>query len=134
MSSVLLPSGPIPTPETSLKVLIIDWEMSQLAIPAFDLGQMIAESYELEHFKGYDAGIWLIEGFIEGYGEMSEEMKWKTVIHAGTHLVCWGSRVAGWGSEEQVEAVVKVGRNWIVGGWEENRSAFQGMVLDGLFR
>lgn len=107
--------------------------MSQLAIPAFDLGQMIAELYELKHFKEYDAGIWLIEGFVEGYGEMSEEMKWKTIVHAGTHLVCWGSRVAGWGTENQVEGVVKVGRDWIVGAWEKNKNTFEGTVLERLW-
>lgn len=116
-----------------MKVFVIDWELSQLSLLAFDLGQMVAELYELKHFKNHDAGIWLIESFIKGYGEMSEEMKWKIIVQAGAHLVCWGSRVAGWGTEEQVEDVVRTGRNWIVNGWERNRDVFQGMVLGELF-
>lgn len=94
---------------------------------------MIAELYELKHFKNHDAGIWLIESFIKGYGDMSEDMKWKVIVQAGAHLVCWGSRVAGWGNEEQVEDVVRIGRDWIVNGWERNRDFFQGMVLGKLF-
>ncbi|KAF8854704.1 hypothetical protein BDZ45DRAFT_596667 [Acephala macrosclerotiorum] len=131
--NILLPSGPIPDPSSSpLKLFIIDWELSQLSQPAFDLGQMIAELYEFKHFKNIDAGLWLIKFFIEGYGEMDEEMKWKTIIHTGTHLVCWGSRVQGWGTKEQVEGVVRVGRDWIVGAWEKKREVFQGTVFEGL--
>ncbi|KUJ21982.1 uncharacterized protein LY89DRAFT_778327 [Mollisia scopiformis] len=132
--NVLLPSGPIPeSSDKQLKVFVIDWEMSQLSIPAFDLGQMIAELYELKHFKNYDAGVWLIESFIKGYGEMDEEMKWKTIIHTGAHLICWGTRVAGWGSKEQQEDVVRVGKQWIINGWERKKDAFEGMVLGRLF-
>lgn len=134
LPSILLPSGPIPDPSSSpLKLFIIDWELSQLSHPAFDLGQMIAELYELKHFKNIDAGLWLIKSFIEGYGEMNEEMKWKTIVHTGTHLVCWGSRVQGWGTKEQVEGVVEVGRNWILGAWGRDEKVFEGCVLENFF-
>ncbi|KAE8450869.1 hypothetical protein EG329_005309 [Mollisiaceae sp. DMI_Dod_QoI] len=133
--NVLLPSTPIPSPSSSippLKVFILDWELSQLSLPFFDLGQMLAELYELHHFKHHSAGLWLMQSFISGYGEMDEEMKWMTILHTGVHLVCWGSRVAGWGTKEQVEDVVRTGRDWIVGAWERRREVFEGMVLGGL--
>ncbi|CZR57274.1 uncharacterized protein PAC_07163 [Phialocephala subalpina] len=133
--NILLPEGSIAdSSDKVLRIFIIDWELSQLSHPAFDLGQMIAELYELKHFKDIDAGLWLIKSFIEGYGDMDEEMKWKTIIHAGTHLVCWGSRVQGWGSKEQVEDVVRVGRDWILGAVKRERAVFEGMVLENFFK
>lgn len=134
LNSVLLPNAPFPSPSEPLKLFIIDWELSQLSSIAFDLGQMFAELFELKHFKDIDAGTWLIEGFMEGYGMIDEALAFKTAIHVGTHLVCWGSRVQGWGTKEQVEAVVEVGRDWIVKAWEKDGKYFEGTALNCLFK
>jgi len=116
-----------------MTVFIIDWELSQVSSPAFDLGQMFAELFELKHFKNIDAGIWLIEAFMQGYGNIDEKMAFKTAIHVGTHLLCFGSVVQGWGTDEQVEDVVRVGGEWIVKGWEGDRKFFEGGPLGSLF-
>ncbi|KAL5328925.1 hypothetical protein ACEPPN_002434 [Leptodophora sp. 'Broadleaf-Isolate-01'] len=131
--NVLLPDGPIPDSTCPMKVFIIDWELSQVASPAFDLGQMFAELFELKHFKNIDAGVWLIEAFMQAYGEIDEKMAFETAIHVGTHLLCFGSSVQGWGTEEQVEDVVRVGREWIVKAWEGDRTFFEGGPLGSLF-
>jgi hypothetical protein len=133
-TSVLLPNAPFPSPSSPLKLFIIDWELSQLSSIAFDLGQMFAELFELKHFKDIDAGVWLIESFMVGYGKIDEEMAFKTAIHVGVHLVYWGSTVQGWGTKDQVEAVVEVGRDWVVQGWEKNGRFFEGTVLGCLFK
>ncbi|KAL2075525.1 hypothetical protein VTL71DRAFT_468 [Oculimacula yallundae] len=131
--NVLLPDGPILDAKDPLTVLIIDWELSQVSSPAFDLGQMFAELFELKHFKDIDAGLWLTEAFMQGYGKIDEEMAIKTAVHAGTHLICWGSRVQGWGTDEQVEGVVEVGREWVVKAWEVEKGFFEGGSLGCLF-
>ncbi|KAG0648904.1 Psilocybin biosynthesis kinase [Hyphodiscus hymeniophilus] len=131
--NVLLPNTPFPPPTEPLTVFVIDWEMAQLSSIAFDLGQMFAELFELKHFKDVDAGVWLIESFVEGYGKIDEELAFKTAIHAGAHLICWGSRVAGWGTREQVETVVEIGRDWVVRGWERDAVYFQGTASKHLF-
>ena len=113
---------------------IIDWELSHLSSIAFDLGQMFAELFELKHFKDIDAGVWLIESFMDGYGGIGEELAFKTAIHFGTHLICWGTRVEGWGTKEQIEMVVEVGRGFVVKGWEKDRQFFEGTALKCLFR
>jgi thiamine kinase-like enzyme len=131
--SVLLPNVPfIEQSETTL--FVIDWELCQIGSRALDLGQMIAELYETKLFKNVDCGVWVIEGLLEGYGLLSEEMAFRTAIHVGVHLVVWGSRVAGWGSQEQVEEVVQVGKDLIVQGWNKNRAWFEGNALECLFR
>ena len=60
-------------------------------------------------------------------------LAFRTSIHVGVHLICWASRVQGWGSKEQVEKVVEVGRDFVVKGWENDREFFDGTVLKCLF-
>jgi len=95
--NVLLPNAPLPPGNHPLKIYIIDWELSHLSSIAFDLGQMFAELFELKHFKDINAGVWLIESFMDGYGPVDVELAFRTAVHVGTHLICWGSRVVGWG-------------------------------------
>ncbi len=94
---------------------------------------MFAELFELKHFKDKDAGVWLIEAFMTGYGKIDEDIAFRTAIHVGVHLTCWGSSVQGWGTEEQVEKVVELGRDFIVKGWEKNREFLEGTFLKCLF-
>jgi hypothetical protein len=94
---------------------------------------MIAELYETNLFKNLESGLWIIEGFVKGYGSLSEEMAFRTAIHVGVHLICWGSRVAGWGSQEQVEEVVKLGRDIVVYAWMKNKKWFEDGMLECLF-
>ncbi|GAD96391.1 hypothetical protein SS1G_01113 [Paecilomyces variotii No. 5] len=119
--NILLPNDSNPS-DSPVAVFITDWELSQVCIRALDLGQMIAELYELKHFKDIDAGVWILQGFVAGYHPpLSDEVAFRTAIHVGVHLVCWGSRVPGWGSQDQVRDVVKIGRDFIVKGWEKDR-------------
>jgi hypothetical protein len=120
-----MPNTPFPAPESPLKIHICDWELCCLAIPAFDLGQMCTELYELKLFKDLDAGISLIKSFVEGYGPVSREVAFAAVIFVGNHLICWGTRVAGWGTPEQIKEVVKVGRDLVVKGWEKDVEFFK---------
>ena len=131
--SIILPNASFPAPTEPLKVFVIDWELSHLSSIAFDLGQMFAELSELNHFKSIKAGVWLIESFMEGYGKLDEALAFKTAIHAGVHLICWGSRVSGWGTKEQIDAVVKIGRDWVINGWEKDARYFEGTALKSLF-
>lgn len=94
---------------------------------------MIAELYKTKLFKDIDAGLWIIQGFLKGYGSLSDELAFRVAIHVGTHLICWGSRVPGWGSQEQIEDVVKIGRDLVVQAWNKNRVWFDGDALGCLF-
>ncbi|KAJ5818809.1 hypothetical protein N7474_004400 [Penicillium riverlandense] len=131
--NVLIPNAPL-VDQSKTTLFIIDWELSQIGSRALDLGQMIAELYETKLFKEVDCGMWVIQGFLEGYGPLSYKMAFRTAIHVGVHLVCWGSRVPGWGSQQQIEEVVKVGRDLIVQGWMENKAWFERDSLGCLFK
>ncbi|RDW88691.1 hypothetical protein BP6252_00723 [Coleophoma cylindrospora] len=132
--NVILPNAPFPaSPESPLKMFIIDWELSHIGSIAFDLGQMFAELFELKHFKSIDAGTELIAAFMQGYGRLPRDLAFRTAVHFGTHLICWGSSVQGWGTKEQVEKVVEIGRDFVTRAWAGDREWFVGSPLDCLF-
>lgn len=95
---------------------------------------MFAELFELKHYKDLDAGVWLIEGFMEGYGKIDEEMAVKVAMYVGVHLVNFGSGVKGWGTDEQVRECVRIGRRFVLDGSERRKEAFRGTALECLFQ
>lgn len=129
---MLLPNQPIQQ-GSQTRVGIIDWELTQLGLRPYDSGQMVAELWQLSLYKQIEAGVWIIQGFSEGYGNVDEDFTFRTLIQVGIHLVCFGSKVPGWGSEEQQRDILRIGRDTIVKAWEQDRSAFQGHPLESLF-
>lgn len=111
----------------------MDWESCQLGLPELDVAQMIAELYQLSLFKDMDEGKWLVESFMAGYGYVDDDFAFRTALHVGTHLICWGSRVPGWGSDTQVQQVVATGKEVILRAWQRDRSWFVGGDLACLF-
>ncbi|EWZ45930.1 kinase-like domain-containing protein [Fusarium oxysporum Fo47] len=130
--NVVLPNAAI-NEGTKILVFVVDWEMTQLGLPSVDFGEMIAEMYALWLYKSIDAGLWMMEGFIEGYGHISEEIAFQTAIHVGTHLVCVTTDFPAWG-RENYERVVAVGKDIIVHAWKKDREWFQEGDLACLFR
>jgi hypothetical protein len=94
---------------------------------------MIGELYERKYFKDTEAALSIIEGFIDGYGPMSNEMAFRTAIHAGVHLICWCNRGRPKDTQERMEGVVRIGMNFVLKGWEEDKKWFEGSVMRGLF-
>ncbi|KAI0180901.1 kinase-like domain-containing protein [Hypoxylon sp. FL1284] len=130
--NILLPDAPIQE-GADVPVFVTDWEMAQLGKYWFDLGQMIAELYELKLYKDISAGLWIIEGFVNGYGAVSEGFAFRTAIQVGVHLVGFGTSVPGWGTPEQVENVARIGKDIIVHALEKNRQWFEKGDLVSLF-
>ncbi|KAJ3460940.1 hypothetical protein MRS44_011807 [Fusarium solani] len=65
---------------TEVPMLVIDWECTQLGFPSVDFGQMIAEMYALWLYKSITAGLWMMGGFIEAYGNASQDFAFRTAI------------------------------------------------------
>ncbi|RAL04967.1 uncharacterized protein BO80DRAFT_490598 [Aspergillus ibericus CBS 121593] len=108
-------------------LFIIDWELCHCGPRALDLGQMFAELYMLKHFKHIETGAWIIQGFMEGYQSLDDEMAFRVLIHVGVHFIAWGPLIAGWGTPRQVEDVVRLGRDLITKAWEKDKSWFDGV-------
>lgn len=130
--SVLLPDKEI-AGRDQIPVFVVDWEVVSLGKRERDIGQMIAELYMLKLFKDIDAGTWLIEGYLSGYGHLDISEAFRIAIHIGCHLVVIGGTVPGWGSSEGVARVVGFGRDMIVKGWEQNMAWFLGGPLESMF-
>lgn len=95
---------------------------------------MIAELYEFTLYRDIKAGLWLIEGFVDGYGFIDDEFAYRTALHVGTHLVGFGSAVPGWGTSDQQENVARTGRDIILRAWQKDRAWFEVHDLAPLFR
>ncbi|KAL4763513.1 kinase-like domain-containing protein [Aspergillus foveolatus] len=124
------------SPTTPTPLFITDWELAQRGSRALDLGQMIAELYMLKHYKDIDAGLWVIEGFLQGYGyqHIPQRIAFRTLIHVGVHFIFWGSTTPGWGSQEQIHDLVKLGRELVVRAWEADRTWFDGKFWEVFFK
>lgn len=118
---------------TQTPIRIVDWELAELGIRPLDLGQMIAELWQLKLYKDIDAGEWLIRAFADGYGAVDDEFAYRTIIHVGVHLICFGSQTPGWGTPEQNIELVKVGKEILVKAWNKDREYFNDHVLGSLF-
>ncbi|KAI0389922.1 kinase-like domain-containing protein [Xylariaceae sp. FL0594] len=126
---------------STVPLFVIDWEMSQMGVPSLDLGQMIAELYELKLYKNITAGLWIAQGFVLGYERFKndddddddDEFAFRTAIQVGVHLLSFGTSVEGWGTPEQVEMVARTGRDIIIHAWKRDRKWFEGGNLAFLF-
>ena len=107
--------------------------MAHLASPSVDYGQMIAEMYTFWIYKQIPAGLWMVEGLVEGYGKISEEFAFRTAIQVGCHIVGVIPMV-GWGDEEETKKAVAVGRDIIVNAWKKDRAWFEKSDLASLFK
>jgi thiamine kinase-like enzyme len=102
---------------------VIDWEYAHYGRRAYDLGQMIGDLYERKHFKGADRTLQAINGFIDGYGLIDDDLAFRTAIHAGIHMIGWDTRRNSNSplpaSLEQVEELFQFATELIVKGWEK---------------
>ncbi|PWY79817.1 phosphotransferase enzyme family protein [Aspergillus eucalypticola CBS 122712] len=119
--------------QSHLPLFIIDWELCHCGARALDLGQMFAELYLLKHFKDIDAATWIIQGFMKGYQELDDETAFRVLIHVGVHFIAWAPLIPGWGTSQQIEDAVRLGRDIVTKAWEKDRSWFEG-VWKSLFR
>ncbi|KAI1159877.1 kinase-like domain-containing protein [Nemania serpens] len=138
--NVLLPGDPsqaVQHPDDA-KLLIVDWEFAQFGHRAYDIGQMVGDIYERKHFWGTDGAVPAIEGFIEGYGGLNDELAFRVAIHAGSNLIAWYTRRNPNAPLrfplEVVTDAMRLGRDWILKGWEKDRVYFEESPLACLFK
>ena len=119
------------------ELFIIDWEFSQFGHRSCDLGQIVGDLYERKIYNNLDTAISTMEGVIDGYGALSDEMAFRTAIYVGVHLISWYNRRPRKGPRvvppEVIVTGLTVGRDFMVKGWEKDRVFFQGSALASLF-
>lgn len=105
---------------------LVDWEMTRRGTGATDVGQFAAEAWLLDRFRGQRG---LASAFLRSYVEAakpSEEFLRRVVVHLGTHIAFWPTRVV-WGSEEETREVVGIGKE-VLEGALEGRWALEDVV------
>ena len=119
------------------KLYVIDWELAQFGHRAYDLGHMIGDLYEQKHFNNTDSAIACIRGFVEGYGELRDELAFRTAIHVGTQLIGGYNRRPKTGkhgaAEEQIVDMLRVAKDFVIKGWKRDRGWFESGPLAALF-
>ncbi|KAH8130415.1 hypothetical protein FP744_10000183 [Trichoderma asperellum] len=129
--NILIPNTALGSCQT-VPVRVIDWEMAQVGVRAEDLGQIIAELWQLKLYKNIDATLWIIQGFVSGYGKVDSDFMFRVLIHVGAHLLCIGSTTPGWGTPEEGQEIAKAGRDVLLNAWKKDAGAFQGHDLQQL--
>lgn len=129
---MVLPNEPIKDGGQT-PIRIVDWEVVQLGSQPLDIGQMMSELWELKLYKDIDASLWIMSGFAAGYGQMDTASAFRAILHVGVHLIGWGSTVPGWGTPEQNEEVLRVGKDVLLKAWRQDRAAFEGHALECVF-
>lgn len=133
-SSILTPAG---VAESDRRLAIIDWESCQFGPRAFDIGGIVGDMCERNHFKGVQAALSAMEGFIAGYGAVSEALAFRVAMHAGVFLITWYNRRAPDSPLpaplEVARAAMALGVQFIVRGWEKDKAWFKKSILASLF-
>ncbi|KIH95103.1 hypothetical protein SPBR_03490 [Sporothrix brasiliensis 5110] len=123
-------------------LFVVDWEFAQYGRRAYDIGQLLGDLVERDHFRGAKASRDVLAGFVSGYfGEAEEKTKrrraFRIAIHAGVQLIgCFIRRAPTGplpGTPEQVRQAIQLGTDFVVKAWTEDRVWFQNSVLAPLF-
>ncbi|KAH8660596.1 kinase-like domain-containing protein [Xylariales sp. PMI_506] len=115
------------------QIFIVDWETAQLGVPCMEHGELLGDLYALWQYKKIHAARWLIQGYVEGLGDLSEDAVWRLILQVGVHLIAFGTVYPNMGSDEQVEDCARLGRDVIMNAWERNAQWFENSELAGLF-
>ncbi|KAI8633995.1 kinase-like domain-containing protein [Xylariaceae sp. FL1651] len=134
--NVLLPSIAQGNVTALNELFVIDWENVQFGHRAVDIGGFLGDLYERFHFKGVKESLSAMEGFIEGYGPVGEDLAY--AIHAGVQFICWYYRRDRNGplpySLPIVLKSLTIGRNLILMGWAKDRKGLQSSILASIFK
>ncbi|KAH8179073.1 taurine catabolism dioxygenase tauD, tfdA family protein [Sarocladium implicatum] len=130
--NTLLPDKPLEEKAT-IPVFIIDWEVAQRGLRAVDIGEMLGDLYALWRYQKIDGGLWILQGFAEGYREESEAAVFRTAMQMGGRLLCHSLDLPEWGGEEQKREVAKLGAEVMTRAYNKDRLWFDEGELACLF-
>jgi hypothetical protein len=138
------------------KILILDFEVSQLGSRPQDLAQCLAELYMVHHFHSSQAPLHVMRGLIQGYFSPTEipdkndptkmvtdptslwsekdrlNFALNTGMHFGIHLVVIPHRF-GWPKGEKLVECARFGNGCLVNGHDGNSRFFKDGPLHDLF-
>ena len=136
LHSVLLQGSPTQGLQPN-NLIIIDWEMAHYGHRAYDLGMFIGDLCEKEFLDSSTSARSAIGGFVDGYGELGDELAFRTAIHAGAHFAHWSFRRPPdadlLATPERITEAMKLARDYVLRAWLRDREWFRGTTLAPLF-
>lgn len=132
--NVLVPKS-FPEEGAQVKMYILDWEVTKISLPCFDIGQMLAELYLPVLFNDKLAGQAIIDGLCEElmgseYMEI-DGFREGVAAHFGVHLLVWPYKM-GW-DKERLEECLKLGGEFIQRSVDVDLEWLKGSCLGALF-
>lgn len=92
---------------------------------------MIGDLCEMQTVDQIKSAAWAIEGFVDGYGSMDDELACRTIVHAGVHLAnCYVRRPSI--RSDRIAGVMEAARDLILRGWERDRVWIRASMLASL--
>ncbi|KAJ4991645.1 hypothetical protein SVAN01_02760 [Stagonosporopsis vannaccii] len=118
---------------------VIDFEFAHFGHRATDLGQMIGDLLEKSYMSDSHTSVRshceaTITAFVKGYGNLSDEMAYRIIIHAGAHIINWCARHPGAEMRGRADELIQRAVAIVVKAWEEDQPWFDGHVLGCLFK
>ncbi|KAK6082666.1 phosphotransferase enzyme family protein [Seiridium cupressi] len=81
-----------PQRDRTNKLFIIDWKFAQFGHRCYDLGKIVGDLIERRIYNDNSTGMAIMEGVIDGYGNLSDEMTFRTAIYVGVYVIGWYNR------------------------------------------
>jgi predicted urease superfamily metal-dependent hydrolase len=75
----------------------------------------------------------MMEAFVKGYGTVSEDAVYRTIVHAGVHMMNWYARHPDTEMRGKAQAFMQTAVEVIVRAWRGEREWFDGNMLSCLF-
>lgn len=126
-----------PLPGWTNDLFIIDWEFSHFGHLSCDLGQIVGDLYERQIYSNLNTAKSIMNGVIDGYGTLSEDMAFRTAIYVGVHLITWYNRRPRKALNETPPDVIisglTIGRDFMLKGWAKDKDFFRDSALASLF-
>lgn len=100
----------------------------------FDLGQLLADLYMHQNFKGIDSCAALLQGFVDGYKPLTRSQLFHVAIYTGINILAWFPYVAAPLTKEQEEQLMSYGRDMILKGQEEDLKWLEHSFIGPIFK
>ncbi|KAK5990622.1 4-hydroxytryptamine kinase-like protein [Cladobotryum mycophilum] len=130
--NVLIPGDSV-TREEHLRLVIIDWELSQYECHFRECGEVLADLYLLKCFKGADGAMSVIQGFLDGYPPLNEDDIFRTAIYLGFFLLSNEVIMSTVHPKQQIEDLIILARDLVLAGWHKDREALTKTIFGPIF-
>jgi 5-methylthioribose kinase len=112
---------------TGVKLRIVDWEVCRYSPSGMDIGQMLAEMFNLNKFRQPCSN--MMAAFLNAYTKEFHPTLYDVkiaIIHFGFHLLIW-TPVTGW--TEDGPAIARIGLDYVCHAWQEDWAWFDNTVF-----